>query len=169
LATDRVNRSLPERLATRWRARVGRDATVAILGLAYKPFSNSLEESQAMMMARAFIDHGTRVRAYDPLAGDNARREFGGRVQIVDSARECLRDADVVLIGTPDPEFKTLEAQDFRQAGRPVVVVDFWRILAGPLSRADGIEYVPYGQAPTTLPSGALEELWGGTPARHGR
>jgi UDPglucose 6-dehydrogenase len=167
--TDRLNRSLPERIANQWRSRVAADATVAILGLSYKPFSNSIEASQAMMMATAFLDRGMRVLAYDPLAGEAAALEFGGRAQIMDSARGCLRDADVVLIGTPDPEFKQLHARDFRQHGRPVVVVDFWRILSPQLSGADGIEYVPYGQAPATLTAGALQELWEDTSARYGR
>jgi len=169
LATDRLNRSLPERLLKPWRTRVARDATVAILGLAYKPSSHAIEASQAMMMAKAFVDRGTRVLAYDPLAGEAANLEFGGRALIMASARECLRDADVVLIGTPDPEFTTLNARDFRQDGRPVVVVDFWRVLSEQLSRADGIEYVAYGHAPATLPAGPLEALWGDTPIRYAR
>jgi UDPglucose 6-dehydrogenase len=168
LATDRLNRSMPERIVKQWHTRVARDATVAILGLAYKPSSHVIEASQAMMIAKAFLDRGTRVLAYDPLAGEAAKLELGGRAQMMDSARDCLRDADVVLIGTPDPEFTALTARDFRQNGRPVVVVDFWRILSDQLSRTDGIEYVPYGHAPATLPAGALEELWGDTPARYG-
>ena len=67
----------------------------------------------------------------------------------------------VEAIATPDPAFTTLEAEDFRQAGRSVVVIDFWRLLSKQLSRCDGIEYVPYGHAPATLPAGILEELWG--------
>ena len=169
LAADGLNRSLPERIVKQWRTRVGRDATVAILGLAYKPSSHAIEASQAMMLAKAFLDHGTRVVAYDPLAGEAANLELGGRARIVDSACACLRDADVVLIGTPDPEFTRLGARDFRRNGRPVIVVDFWRILSDQLSRADGIEYVPYGHAPATLPAGVLEALWGDTPTRYGR
>ncbi|HEX9366918.1 MAG TPA: nucleotide sugar dehydrogenase [Vicinamibacterales bacterium] len=169
LATDRLNRSLPDRLVKQWRTRVAPGATVAILGLAYKPTSHAIEASQAMMMAKAFLDDGIRVRAYDPLAGEAAHLELGGRALIMETARDCLRDADVVLIATPDPEFRTLSARDFRQGGHPVLVVDFWRILSDGLSRADGIEYVAYGTAPATLPAGPLEELWRDTPARYGR
>jgi UDPglucose 6-dehydrogenase len=122
-----------------------------------------------MMMATGLLDRGARVVAYDPLAGEAARAELGGRARIVESARDCLRDADVVLIATPDPEFTTLKACDFRQDGRPVIVVDFWRLLADELSGVPGIDYVPYGHAPATLPAGPLEALWGDTLTRHGR
>lgn len=168
LATDRLNRTLPAHILSSWQSRIARDATVAILGLAYKPSSYATEQSQALMLAKALLDRGTRVLAYDPLAGEAARQELDGRAQVVGSARDCVRHADVVLIGTPDPEFTTLTPQDFRQGGRPVVVVDFWRILSNQLSQAEGIEYVPYGRAPLSLQAPALAALWGDTLTRYG-
>ena len=86
----------------------------------------------------------------------------------MDSVGDC-RDADVVLIATPDPEFKTLTAADFRRDGRTVVVVDFWRILAGELAGAEGIEYVLYGRGPATAESAdILGQIWGETPKHYG-
>ena len=169
VTTDRLNRSLADRILHELRARVSREVTVAILGLAYKPFSHVIEESQAMMMAKAFLEHGARVLAYDPLAGEAANLELGGRALIMDAARDCLRDADVVLIATPDPEFKTLTAGDFRSGGRPVLVIDFWRILSEQLSHAKDIEYVPYGRGAATLPTDVFTQLWGATPTHYGR
>jgi len=169
VTTDRLNRSLAERILHELRARVSREVTVAILGLAYKPSSHVIEESQAMMMAKAFLERGARVLAYDPLAGEAANLELGGRALIMDNARDCLRDADLVLIATPDPEFKTITVADFRRGGRPVLVMDFWRILSDQLSGAEGIEYVPYGRGAATLPSDVFTQLWGATPTRYGR
>jgi UDPglucose 6-dehydrogenase len=167
--TDRLNRALAERILERLRPRVPRDTTVAILGLAYKPSSHVIEESQAIMMAKAFLEYGARVLAYDPLAGDAANWELGGRALIMDNACDCLRDADVVLIATPDPEFKTLTARDFRRDGRPVLVVDFWRILTEALSGVDGIEYAPYGRGAGDAASDVFTQLWGATPTHYGR
>jgi len=168
--TDTLNRSLAERILAQLRARVPRDVTVAVLGLAYKPFSHVTEESQAIMIVKAFLDHGARVLAYDPLAGKSANVELGGRALIMDSPADCLRDADVVLIATPDPEFKRLSARDFRGNGRPVLVVDFWRLLAHELEGAPGIDYVAYGRG-LARSDGAdvLQQLWGQTPVHYGR
>src|SRR5207244_1624458 len=44
--TDRLNRSVVERILQQLRSRVPREVTVAILGLAYKPFSHVIEQSQ---------------------------------------------------------------------------------------------------------------------------
>jgi UDPglucose 6-dehydrogenase len=157
------------RIVERLKGRIGRDITVAVLGLAYKPFSHVTEHSQALMLVRAFLEQGARVVAYDPLAGSTANVELGGRALILDSACACLRDADVVLVATPDPEFGALGPDDFRRLGRTVTVVDFWRILAGKLSGVDGIEYVAYGRGSTDAShDGTLKQLWSETAAHYG-
>jgi UDPglucose 6-dehydrogenase len=168
IMTDRLNRSLGDRILRQLRARVPRDVTVALLGLAYKPSSHVIEESQAIAMAKAFLEHGARVLAFDPLAGEAANLELGGRALIMDNPCDCLRDADVVLVATPDPLFKRLTARDFRREGRTVLVVDFWRILSDQLAQADGIEYVPYGRS-TAVDSRVLRALWEETPTHYGR
>ena len=139
------------------------------MGLAYKPFSHVTEESQAIMIVRALLENGARVLAYDPLARQNADSALGGRALILDSARDCLKDADVVLITTADPEFKALKAADFRGQGPSVVVVDFWRILGEELSAAPGIEYVAYGRGPAASgPTDLLKQIWGAIPEHCG-
>jgi UDPglucose 6-dehydrogenase len=169
--TDSLNRSLTDRILQQLQPRIGRDVTVAVLGLAYKPASHVTEESQAMMMVKAFLDRGARVLAYDPLARDSANVELGGRALIMDTACDCLRDADAVLIATPDPEFKELSTRDFRADGGTVLVVDFWRILSDKLSGAPGIEYVAYGRGPAagSTANDVLKQLWDGTAIHHGR
>jgi UDP-glucose 6-dehydrogenase len=49
---------------------------------------------------------------------------------VLDSVGDCLKQADVVLIATPDPEFAALTPADFTDGSRRVVVIDFWRMLA---------------------------------------
>jgi UDPglucose 6-dehydrogenase len=74
--TDRANRALPEKIIGRLRPLIRRGMTVAILGLAYKPFSHVVEESQSIYLAKALSKIGARVVAYDPLAGEMARAEL---------------------------------------------------------------------------------------------
>ena len=169
LVTDKLNRSLADRILQQLRSRVSRDVTVAVLGLAYKPLSHVTEESQAIMMVNSFLDHGARVLAYDPLARESANFELGGRALILDNACDCLREADIVVIATPDPEFSRLRARDFRRDGKSVLVVDFWRLLSKELDGASGIEYMPYGRGPARgRDTNTLQQLWGETPTHYG-
>ena len=148
--TDRMNRTSVERIVRDLASILTHDRTVAVLGLAYKPFSHVIEESQSMQLLKALLNRGMRVVAYDPLAGPSADLEFGGRAVVLDSARDCLRQADIVLLTTPDPEFLTLTPDDFLSNGRTITVVDFWRAHAQRLSAVPRIEYIAYGRGVST-------------------
>jgi len=160
---DRLNRGAAARAVSRLVETVHPGATIAVLGLAYKPSSNVVLESQAIQIVKALVDRKYRVVAFDPLAGHGANQELGGRALVLDSIEACLRDAEVVLIATPDPRFAQLTAQDFTRGHTTTVrVVDFWRHLAPVLQGAPGIDYIAYGRggATSALARGPLAELW---------
>jgi UDPglucose 6-dehydrogenase len=157
--TDRVNRSLPEKIVERLRALIQRGTTVAVLGLAYKPFSHVIEESQGIYLAKTLSQSGARVAAYDSLANDMARAELRDQAVILNSIADCLAQAEVVLITTPDPAFRRLTAADFTKS--PVTVVDFWRILDKELSGQANIRYIPIGRSIDDKANAAqLDALW---------
>lgn len=157
--TDRQNRSLAQKVVASLRNKVRKGSTVAVLGLAYKPASHVIEESQGIQLVKGLTEAGARVVAYDPLAGPGAREELKDKAVVMSSIKECLAQADAVLIATPDPEFAALKAEDFNQ-GRKVLVLDFWRLLAGELAGRPGIEYLPYGCGAASTNESTLRELW---------
>jgi UDPglucose 6-dehydrogenase len=160
--TDRINRSLAQQVVERLRPLIRRGATVAVLGLAYKPFSSVVEESQGIFLANALSHAGARVVAYDPLAGAAAPAELHGEVAVLDSVAACLAQADVVLVTTPDPAFSALTAADFAARGAEVTVLDFWRVLRPQLQAAPGVRYVAVGTSVDDAANGArLAALWG--------
>ncbi len=161
--TDRVNRSMAERITEKLRPLIKQGQTVAILGLAYKPSSHVVEESQGVFLARTLSESGARVVAYDPLANESAEAELKGKIVILDSARKCLEQADIVLITTADSEFKTLQAKDFTDGEKEVTVYDFWRILKKELTDKSNIKYNPVGRSSDDDESqiNFLTELWG--------
>jgi UDPglucose 6-dehydrogenase len=159
--TDRSNRGLPEKIVRHLKSRIKRGTTVAVLGLAYKPHSHIIEESQAVEIAWQLFKLGARVVAYDPLARDNAQSEFRGQILMLDSLADCLAQAEVVLVATPDPEFQKLSAADFTSGAKPVIVVDFWRILQHALAGQPNIRYQPAGCSIDDSANAArLIELW---------
>lgn len=158
--TDRFNRAMPAGIVKRLEAFVPSGATVAVLGLAYKPHSHVIEKSQGISLAKALSHAGARVVAYDPLARDGARTELAYHAVVLDTLADCLQQADVVLVTTPDPEFLALKAGDFTR--KPVTVVDFWRILDRELSGQPDIRYVPMGRSTEDDANAVrLKTLWG--------
>ena len=160
-ATDRLNGSRVERAVASLGAVIRPGSTAAILGLAYKPLSNVIEESQGIALARLLARRGMRVVAHDPLAGAVARPELEDAVQVLDSVQECLEQADLVLITTPDPLYRSLTASEFAAGGRPVTVVDFWRILDGELAGRPDIHYLAVGRSMDDASGAAhLMQMW---------
>lgn len=161
--TDGMNRSIAAKVADRLIPMVKPGSTVAVLGLSYKPFSHVTEESQGVYVARQLSKHGVRVVAYDPMSNemslDDLRRDF----VVLDSIKECLAQAEAVLITTPDPAFKDLTAADFKNEWAEVLVFDFWRTLRSSLSNAPGIKYIGIGTSEDDAANTArLKELWWG-------
>lgn len=162
--TDSMNRSMAAKIVQKIRPMIREGATVAILGLAYKPFSHVTEESQGLFIAQTLSKAGARVVAFDPLAGEMALGELQGQIVILNSVEECLKQAEAVLITTPDPVFKDLTAENFRNERAEVLVVDFWRILQEKLNDQPHIKYVAVGCGDDDKKNLArLRELWGGS------
>ncbi|MCC7418313.1 MAG: UDP-glucose/GDP-mannose dehydrogenase family protein [Acidobacteria bacterium] len=167
-ATDRVNRSLASTVLERVGLSVRHGTTVAVLGLAYKPSSHVIEESQGIVLAKALSRHGARVVAHDPLASSMAAHELKDHGLVLGSLEDCLAQAAVVVVTTPDPAYAALSAADFRRDGGSVTVVDCWRLLAAALDGAPGITYLPIGRSVDDRANAArLSRLWAdGTAGR---
>jgi UDPglucose 6-dehydrogenase len=143
--TDQVNRGLAEKMAERLRPLIQGGTTVAVLGLAYKPSSHVVEESQGIYLAKALSKAGARVVAYDPLSAEMAAAELQDQAVLLDSVKDCLAQAEVVLITTPDPVFQRLTADDFNAEASSVTIIDFWRSLSGKIEGKPNIRYIPIG------------------------
>ncbi|MCJ7696908.1 MAG: nucleotide sugar dehydrogenase [Thermoplasmata archaeon] len=160
-ATDRFNRTIPDRFIDRLKHLIKPGSTVAVLGLSYKPFSCVVEESQGVLMARSLSKQNLIVKGFDPLASKEAKRELGDDIEMKGSLKECLAEADVVLITTQDPLFSNLTLKDFQNGKKEVIVVDFWRMLRDKLSGQPGIQYIPVGHGENNRKNiDGLEKMW---------
>lgn len=161
--TDSMNRAIAAKVVGRFLPMIRKGATVAVLGLSYKPFSHITEESQGVYVAQHLSKHGVRVVAFDPMSDEMALDEIRRNVVVLDSVEECLKQAEAVLITTADPVFKELTAESFKNEWAEVLVVDFWRILEEKLKSAPNIKYVAAGKSEDDVKNSArLKELWWG-------
>ncbi len=157
--THQANIDLVPKIAAQVEQMVSPSDTVAVLGAAYKPFSHVIEESQGAYLAEKLAKSGVRVVVYDPLAAHSVKNQFKDLVVVLDSIDECLKQARIFLVTTPDPAFKQLSAASF--SNKEVVVFDFWRILDEELSGQPNIEYIPAGRShDDEANEKRLSELW---------
>ncbi len=119
--------------------------TVAVLGLTYKPGTDTLRRSAAVELCIWLSGHGVNIRVFDP-AVKNLPEELRRRIQLQDSAGEALAGADAAVVATEWPEFRELKAQDLINRMKTPIIVDANRFLARSLEGAPPVRYVAVGQ-----------------------
>ncbi len=140
-AVLQINRTQPEQileLARKHRADLS-GARVAILGLAFKPDTDDVRESPAFPLLKLFADQGACLAAYDPIARPDHPAMHG--VHQVDSLREAVADADIVVLVTRWNEFRQLPGI-LDSFNRTPLVIDGRRML----SPADYASYEGIGR-----------------------
>jgi UDPglucose 6-dehydrogenase len=120
---------------------------VGLLGLAFKPNTNSVASSASISLARELMQRGAHVAAYDPIAMPDAQLELTGNVRYCDSAYGVAEGADALVLSTGWPEFRTLDYDRIRRIIRRPIVVDTKNLLDGARMKALGFEYVGVGRA----------------------
>jgi UDPglucose 6-dehydrogenase len=128
-ATDALNRRQAPRLADMILSRLPESGVAGILGLAYKPDTNVVEESQGLALAQNLLSRNARVVVYDPAAMDNARLHLTGRVTFAASLEQCVSQSDVLAITTAWSQFNQISPGSLNRSHRRPTVIDCWRIL----------------------------------------
>lgn len=106
---DRYNRGIAEKMFRTLFADLDRNLTVGVLGVAYKPDTPVVEESQGLELAQRLLKAGFRLAVYDPLAMEEARQALGTeRVRYCATLTECLEISDVYFLSHPAREFETI-------------------------------------------------------------
>jgi UDPglucose 6-dehydrogenase len=120
-------------------------ATVAVLGLTYKPGTDTLRRSGSVELCRWLLARGVKVRAHDPAAKAGAEELRG--VELADTAEAALQGADVGVLATPWPEYRALTPAQVRAAMARPRVIDPTHFLAAGLANDPTIAYVAAGRA----------------------
>jgi len=130
-AALRVNDAQPLRAMELARSKLGslRGKRIAVLGLAFKPDTDDMRESRAIVLIDALLREGARVTAYDPKSVETARSIIGDRIEYAESAESCLKGADCCIVATEWREFEKLQPEDFVSVMRKHVVIDGRRVF----------------------------------------
>jgi UDPglucose 6-dehydrogenase len=148
-AAREVNQCLADRLVDKISTMVQsvQNKDVGILGLAFKPNTNSVAGSSSVRLAQSLIAKGARVRAYDPVAIPDARMELNGTIYYCESPYAAAEGVDALVVGTGWPEFRALDFDRIKHLLKRPVIVDTKNLLDSVRLRAMGFEYVGIGRA----------------------
>jgi UDPglucose 6-dehydrogenase len=150
-AVESVNDRQKSVLVDKVVARFGDNLTgrsFALWGLAFKPNTDDMREAPSRVIVHELLRRGAVVRAYDPVAGTEARRVFGDLpgLSILDSAAQVLPGADALLIATEWKEFKSPDFDAIRGQLKQPVVFDGRNLYDPALMQSMGIDYSGIGR-----------------------
>jgi UDPglucose 6-dehydrogenase len=141
---------LPSNLAhRRWpmrqlQSRLGdlKEKKVAVLGLAYKPGTDTLRDSPALDLCQWLLAEGALVSAHDPAV---KTLPLPG-VEMAASALEALAGADALALSTEWPDYRSLTPEEVLAAMRHPLVLDQNRFLGDAFAGNSRITYATIGQ-----------------------
>src|SRR5438132_5333773 len=134
-----------EKLARMMQPVAGKE--VGLLGLSFKPNTNSVASSSSIDLTRRLLARGAHVRAYDPAAMPEAKLELDGTVQYCESAYDVAQGVDALIVSTGWPEFRSLDFARIRGLVRNPLILDTKNLLDATALRNLGFQYVGVGRA----------------------
>ena len=120
--------------------------TVAVLGLTYKPGTNTLRRSGAVEICLKLLDRGARVHCYDP-AVNTLPAELEAAT-LCQNLPEALRGVDAAIVATEWPEIKEADWPALiRVMKQPPVILDANRFLNLKADTLTGVRYFVVGSS----------------------
>jgi len=123
-----------------------RGKTIAMWGLSFKPETDDMRESTALVMIDKLLKAGCVVRAYDPIAKDECRRRIGDTVTYCRDMYDAVLDADALLLLTEWKEFRLPTWGVIKKAMRRPLVIDGRNIFDVEELEENGFEYYCIGR-----------------------
>lgn len=149
-AVERVNEKQKTILFEKLRNAYGDDKlngkTIAIWGLAFKPETDDMRESTALVMIRKLLDAGCSVRAYDPVAMDECRRHVGDSIAYCKDMYDAVLNADALLLLTEWKEFRLPAWKVIKKTMNRPLVIDGRNIFDPDELNDNGLEYYCIGK-----------------------
>ena len=132
-------------------SRLGEDLsgrTIALWGLAFKPNTDDMRAAPSRVLIADLLARGARVRAYDPVATDEARRIFAGEsgIEFVGKPMDAVQGADVLAIVTEWKEFRAPNFAAIRLLLKTPVIFDGRNLYDPAVPRRAGLEYFAIGR-----------------------
>ncbi|MFP4395826.1 MAG: UDP-glucose dehydrogenase family protein, partial [Anaerolineales bacterium] len=119
--------------------------TIGLLGLSFKPNTDDMRDAPSVDIARQFMREGANVRAYDPVAMENARPLLP-EVEMMDSSEAIATGADALVLVTEWNEFQHLNLAHLKGLMNRPILVDGRNVYDPDEVREIGFKYRGIGR-----------------------
>ncbi|MCM2277704.1 MAG: UDP-glucose/GDP-mannose dehydrogenase family protein [Oligoflexia bacterium] len=148
-AAEHANARQKRSLAEKVKAHFGRDLrgkTFGVWGLAFKPNTDDMREAPSLAIIEELLAAGANVKAYDPVAEENAAKLLGNGARTCPNAYEAIEGADALLVVTEWNEFRHPDFARIRKALKQPVIFDGRNVYNPTAIRELGFTYFGVGR-----------------------
>ncbi len=151
-AVDEVNRQQPRQMVRKIKEHYGQSGlagkTFAVWGLAFKPETDDVRESPAVVIIDDLSKEGAQIKAYDPAAEEFFQRMYALPVEYAQDMYECLKGADALILITEWHQFRRPEFIRMKQLMAEPVIFDGRNQFNPDYVRERGFTYISIGRKP---------------------
>ncbi len=119
---------------------------VALWGLSFKPETDDMREAPALVLIESLVKAGAEVRAYDPVAVEEAKRRLSYPVKYCKDKYEATIDADALLLVTEWTEFRMPTWTVVKKTMKTPLVIDGRNIYDKKELAENNVEYLCIGR-----------------------
>ena len=131
-----------------------RGLTIAVLGLTFKPNTDDMREAPSLSIIRALLDHGAKIRAFDPV-GMQAARPLLDQVHFANDPYDAAEGTVAVVLITEWDAFRALDFARLKSVMSRPVFVDLRNIYPPEEVVQHGFAYTGVGRPATKPQAGA--------------
>ena len=123
---DSVNQDAMEDIVRKAKKLLGEKingATIAVLGLSFKPNTDDMRDAPSIPIINGLLKAGAKIKAYDPVAMENAKKIFSG-IELSADSYSAAKGADLLIVITEWNEFKQLDLSKIKAVMKNPVILD---------------------------------------------
>jgi UDPglucose 6-dehydrogenase len=145
-AVEEINNSQKVRLVEKLQKVLSADLSgtiIAIWGLAFKPQTDDMRDAPSISIINKLLDAGAIVKAYDPIAMEEAKKHFGDRIAYAENEYDVLENADALLLVTEWREFRLPDWDKIKKLMKKPIIFDGRNIYSNEMLKELG--FLHYG------------------------
>jgi UDPglucose 6-dehydrogenase len=119
--------------------------TIAVLGLSFKPETDDMRESPAIEIINEITARGAKVKAFDPVAMEEARKSLPDIVYAKDEY-DAISGADALVFVTEWNQFRALDMDKVKSLLKSPKIADLRNIYEPAAMRERGFDYFGVGR-----------------------
>ena len=100
------------------------ELNVAILGITYKPSTDDIRDSPAIINLNKLLEYKTAISVYNPIPIKKLKEIYKDRIKIVNNIAETLKNADICFIFTEWQQIKEMNLKLFEKNMRKPIILD---------------------------------------------